>query len=73
MSARVPRLGEIKAVTGVNGVTFVCVDWRTCMLGITPATARELAAALLAVADDAEAIDAETSARPVQDALWEAS
>ena len=70
MSAAVPRLGKIMAVTRVsNGGTFVCVDWRKQMLGLSPATARELAAALLAVAGEAEAIDAARAARPVQDEL----
>lgn len=70
MSATVPRLGKIQAVTGVDGVTFVAVDWRKCMLGMSPATTRELAAALLAVADEAEALDARGAAKPVQDDLF---
>ncbi len=70
MSARAPRLGKIKAVTGVNGETFVCVGWRKQMLGMSPATTRELAAALLAVADQAEAIDAAAAARLVQHTLF---
>jgi proline racemase len=69
---QVERLGKIQAVTRVNGgETFVAVDWRKCMLGMSPATTRELAAALLAVADEAEAIDAAAAAKPAQDALWE--
>jgi hypothetical protein len=70
MGARVDRLGKIQAVTGVDGETRVCVDWRKCMLGMSPATTRELAAALLAVADEAEAIDAAAGDKPVQDSLW---
>jgi proline racemase len=70
VSARVPGLGTIKAVTGVNGETYVCVDWRKQMLGMPPAVARELAEALLAVAGEAEAIDAATAAVPVQDELF---
>lgn len=76
MAIPVDRLGKIQAVTMVTGETRVCADWRKCMLGMSPATARELAAALLAVADEAEEIDAAAaakSARPVQDALWNAA
>ena len=70
MSACVPGLGTIKPVTGVDGVTFVVVDWRKQMLGMPPAVAREVATALLAVAGEAEAIDAAAAAVPVQDELW---
>jgi proline racemase len=74
MTATVPGLGKIQAVTRADGSeTFVAVDWRKCMLGMSPATTRELASALLAVADEAEAIDAARAAVPVQDALFEAS
>lgn len=71
MNARVPGLGEIRAVTGVTGETFVAVDWRKQMLAMNPAGARELAAALLAVAGEAEAADAAAAAEPSQDTLWE--
>jgi proline racemase len=57
--AEIGGLGKIQAITGVNGETFVCVDWRKQMLGMSPARARELAAALLAVAGEAETIDAQ--------------
>jgi hypothetical protein len=70
VSARVPGLGTIKPVTGVDGETLVVVDWRPQMLGMPPTVTRELAAALLAVAGEAEAIDAAAAARPVQDELW---
>jgi hypothetical protein len=70
VSARVPGLGTIKAVTGVDGETFVAVDWRPQMLGMPPAVTRELATALLAVAGEAEAIDAAAAAVPVQDELF---
>jgi hypothetical protein len=70
MSACLPGLGVIKPVTGADGVTYVCVDWTRQMLGMPPAVARELAGALLAVAGEAEAIDAAAAARPVQDELW---
>jgi hypothetical protein len=81
LSASVDRLGKIQAVTRADGSeTFVAVNWRKCMLGMSPATTRELAAALLAVADEAEAIDAAAAARTaaqaagiVQDGLWEAA
>jgi len=73
MSARLEGLGKVQAVTRVTGETMVCVDWRKQMLGMTPAATRELAAALLAVADEAEAIDAAAAAKPVQDALFEAA
>ena len=70
MSACVPGLGTIKPVTGVDGETRVIVDWRPSMLGMPPVVARELATALLAVAGEAEAIDAAAAAVPVQDELW---
>ena len=52
-----------------TGETKVIVTWPRGMYGHTPATARVLAAALLAVADEAEAIDAAAAARPVQETL----
>ena len=70
MSACVPGLGTIKPVTGADGKTFVVVDWRPQMLGMPPAVTRELATALLAVAGEAEAIDAVAAAVPVQDELF---
>ena len=70
VSACVPGLGTIKPVTGVGGVTFVCVDWSKQMLGMPPAVTRELASAFLAVAGEAEAIDAVAAAVPVQDELF---
>jgi hypothetical protein len=70
VNACVPGLGTIKPVTGVDGVTLVVVDWRKQMLGMPPAVTRELAAALLAVAGEAEAIDAAAAAVPVQDELF---
>jgi proline racemase len=73
VSVTVPGLGEIRAVTDVNGETFVAVDWTRQMLGMPPAVARELAAALVAVAGEAEARDAKAAARPVQDELWPAA
>ena len=73
MSATVPGLGEIRAVTGADGETFVAVDWTRQMLGMPPAAARELAAALVTVAGEAEAIDARKAAEPVQDELWPAA
>jgi hypothetical protein len=70
---KVPGLGEIRPVTDVNGDTYVCVDWTRQMLGLPPVAARELATALLAAADEAEATDAAVAAQPVQGALWEAA
>jgi hypothetical protein len=69
VSARVPGLGDVKAVTMVTGETKVIVYWPRGTYGHTPATARELAAALLAVADEAEAIDAAAAGKPVQETL----
>ena len=69
MTARVPGLGDVEAVTMVTGETKVIVTWPRGMYGHSPAKARELAAALLAVADEAEAIDAKAAARPVQETL----
>ena len=69
MSARVPGMGDVKAVTMITGETKVIVTWPRGTYGHSPASARELAAALLAVADEAEAIDAARAAVPVQETL----
>ena len=69
MSARVPGMGDVQAVTMITGETKVIVTWPRGTYGHSPAGARELAAALLAVADEAEAIDAKAVARPVQEML----
>ena len=43
MTARVPGLGDVEAVTMVTGETKVIVTWPRGMYGHTPAKARELA------------------------------
>lgn len=69
MSARVPGMGDVKAVTMTTGETKVIVYWPRGTYGHTPAQARVLAAALLSVADEAEAIDVKAAGKPVQATL----